>query len=237
MRLKDARAITAPGVNGRETMSRKPMFTALAAAVLAASPAFAATITPVAVTASNTFPFWGEYNAENLIDGSGIVDGLHDDAYTNMWMTDQAVQAASLTFDLGAAYDLAAVDIWNYNYGDPGFASLLDRGAKDFSVWLSADGVSYDQVFAGTLAQGTGELLAAQRFNLDGGARYVRLDLLNNYATDPYIPYTATGLSEVRFDGTLAAVPEPASWAMMIAGFGLTGAAMRRRTTRIAQAI
>ncbi|AGH49271.1 MULTISPECIES: PEPxxWA-CTERM sorting domain-containing protein [Sphingomonadales] len=26
-----------------------------------------------------------------------------------------------------------------------------------------------------------------------------------------------------------AAVPEPASWAMMIAGFGLTGAAMRRR--------
>jgi PEP-CTERM motif len=25
-------------------------------------------------------------------------------------------------------------------------------------------------------------------------------------------------------------VPEPASWALMIAGFGLTGAAMRRRT-------
>jgi hypothetical protein len=24
-------------------------------------------------------------------------------------------------------------------------------------------------------------------------------------------------------------VPEPASWAMLIAGFGLTGAAMRRR--------
>jgi hypothetical protein len=29
--------------------------------------------------------------------------------------------------------------------------------------------------------------------------------------------------------GTAAAVPEPASWAMLIAGFGLTGAAMRRR--------
>jgi len=28
-----------------------------------------------------------------------------------------------------------------------------------------------------------------------------------------------------------AAVPEPAAWAMMIAGFGLVGAAMRRRTT------
>lgn len=30
--------------------------------------------------------------------------------------------------------------------------------------------------------------------------------------------------------GLGAAVPEPASWAMMIAGFGLVGAAMRRRT-------
>ncbi len=29
--------------------------------------------------------------------------------------------------------------------------------------------------------------------------------------------------------GTTGAVPERASWAMMIAGFGLTGAAMRRR--------
>jgi hypothetical protein len=29
-------------------------------------------------------------------------------------------------------------------------------------------------------------------------------------------------------------VPEPASWAMLIAGFGLTGAAMRRRRTAIA---
>ena len=31
---------------------------------------------------------------------------------------------------------------------------------------------------------------------------------------------------------SLAAVPEPASWALMIAGFGLTGAAMRRRRLR-----
>ena len=29
--------------------------------------------------------------------------------------------------------------------------------------------------------------------------------------------------------GSVAAVPEPATWAMMIAGFGLAGAAMRRR--------
>ncbi|MEY2883316.1 MAG: hypothetical protein RL490_1040 [Pseudomonadota bacterium] len=32
-------------------------------------------------------------------------------------------------------------------------------------------------------------------------------------------------------DAAAGAVPEPASWAMLIAGFGLTGAAMRRRRT------
>jgi hypothetical protein len=34
--------------------------------------------------------------------------------------------------------------------------------------------------------------------------------------------------------GTPGVVPEPATWAMMIAGFGLTGAAMRRRKSRVA---
>jgi hypothetical protein len=29
-------------------------------------------------------------------------------------------------------------------------------------------------------------------------------------------------------------VPEPAAWALMIAGFGLVGAALRRRTAAIA---
>ncbi len=37
-------------------------------------------------------------------------------------------------------------------------------------------------------------------------------------------------VSEVSFDGTwIATVPEPASWAMLIAGFGLVGGSLRRR--------
>jgi hypothetical protein len=34
-------------------------------------------------------------------------------------------------------------------------------------------------------------------------------------------------------DAVAAGVPEPASWAMMIAGFGLVGGALRRRATRV----
>jgi hypothetical protein len=36
-------------------------------------------------------------------------------------------------------------------------------------------------------------------------------------------------IADVRVLGTVAAVPEPASWLMMISGFGLIGAGMRRR--------
>lgn len=43
-------------------------------------------------------------------------------------------------------------------------------------------------------------------------------------------------IDDFRIGSSSGAVPEPASWAMLIAGFGLTGAAMRRRrvTTAIA---
>ena len=50
------------------------------------------------------------------------------------------------------------------------------------------------------------------------------------YALDfEWVP--STGIYTI---GTVA-VPEPASWAMLIAGFGLTGAAMRRRRTAALQ--
>jgi len=49
-----------------------------------------------------------------------------------------------------------------------------------------------------------------------------------NYDTNLYVQFTST-VSE----SNLSAVPEPASWALMVGGFGLIGGAMRRRTTRV----
>jgi hypothetical protein len=40
----------------------------------------------------------------------------------------------------------------------------------------------------------------------------------------------------VHWDNLTAGVPEPATWAMMIAGFGLTGATLRRRQRKLATA-
>jgi len=45
-------------------------------------------------------------------------------------------------------------------------------------------------------------------------------------------PVLITGASNGTFSAAVSgAVPEPATWAMMIAGFGMTGAALRRRQT------
>jgi PEP-CTERM motif len=85
-----------------------------------------------------------------------------------------------------------------------------------------------------------------------GGTVSVDSGPLTNLFANFLLPGTFTGLSALRFMPTVNAsgnandfefvidniavqaagpsVPEPASWALMIAGFGLTGAAMRRKT-------
>jgi len=201
----------------------------------AASAAQADVITPVSVVASDTFDLFGQYKAENLINGSGLdSNGLHNRDFAAMWMTNLGVAQAQLTFDLGAEYQLGSADIWQYNFADPypvnssHIINTVDRGVKDFAILISTDGVDYTEVFNGTMLRANGDPVAAQTFSFSGAARYVKFDIFNNYAEGTiYDPY-ATGLSEVRFN-SLAAVPEPASWAMMIGGFALAGYAMRRR--------
>lgn len=210
----------------------------IAAAATLALPAYAAIITPVSVTASSTQTHGGYYFAENLINGSGLSDdGLHDRNFRNMWMTQLGVATAELVFNLGSVYQLASTDIWQFNYADPYPANpytinTVDRGVKDFRILTSLDGIDFTEVFNGTLARANGDPVAAQTIALNGSAQFVKFDILSNYAEGTiYDPY-ASGLSEVRFNA--AAVPEPATWAMMIGGLGLVGASMRRRARRVA---
>jgi hypothetical protein len=82
---------------------------------------------------------------------------------------------------------------------------------------------SYPAGAPGSLDQNFGPVAAA---NGSGFMQWYAYD----YTKDAYVEF-----AHASFDSgavySVGAVPEPASWAMMIAGFGLVGTALRRRRT------
>jgi hypothetical protein len=115
-----------------------------------------------------------------------------------------------VTFDLGAACDVSAIDVWNYNE-----AGLPGRGVKKLRVLGSATADDWDTQVQdlGTydLAPAPGGAIGsktafAQRLVVDGKKiRYVRFVILANHNGTVYPTEDGTrdaafvGLSEVRF--------------------------------------
>lgn len=104
-------------------------------------------------------------------------------------------------------------------------------GSAPVTVMANAGGAATvvtdpNVVGAGTVTNGTQWTLATYDFTATDSR--TTLSLYNGTTNTDFI-----GLDNVSVSGPSAippgAVPEPASWAMMIAGFGLTGAALRRR--------
>ena len=136
--------------------------------------------------------------------------------------------APTFVFDLGSINTLSNVVLWN------GFATLGNQ-AKGFSLSFSNDGTNFAGSYSNILAASNVESVEnAQTFALnDISAQYVALTLTSNYANDSVMPGgDRVDLGKVRFDvaDQVAAVPEPETWALMLAGFGAVGLAVRRRT-------
>lgn len=110
-------------------------------------------------------------------------------------------------FGAGMSYslDLGRVD------GDPPVISAFDASGALIS--------RYDlEALAPINSGGANDFLLFR--GIDGGGRLIK-------------SFTMSG-SFIVLSGTVNAIPEPTSWAMLIAGFGLTGAVMRRRRIAIA---
>jgi hypothetical protein len=176
--------------------------------VLAASPASAQVVTPVAVTVSSTF---STYDEANLIDDSGLVAGLHDEDFGNMWMSNTNDVTPTLTFDLGAVYAITAAQIWQYN------ATSIDlsRGVNGLNILASQDDVTYTPVTSASLTISPGGPIPAQIVSFAATARYVRFVVTSNHGSLSY-----TGLSEAKFETAAApaadAIPTLSGWAMVL---------------------
>ena len=205
--------------------------------LLVAATAQAAYITGVTATASNTE---GGFGAFNVVNGSGFNEtaGTHTNAYNGgpqvgniyaNWRTGGMVDEAGIAtvwikFDLGAAYDLTSMQIWNMNRGvNP---DLTEHGIAQMDVEVSLNGTDWTEVLtdqtlteAPGLSTYTGETVALSATNI----RYVRFQVDSAFGRGGLTGSVGfqAGLSEVRF------VPEPAT--MSLLGIGGLLALVRRR--------
>ena len=112
----------------------------------------------------------------------------------------------TVTFNLGGAFDLEGMHIWNGNQALN--AAHIQRGVKDFQLLISTDGggnFTLLGTYSLTVSPLPAQAISAQNFDLRGrnGVTHVRIRVLSNHhpSNDDY-----SSLSEVMF--TAASAPE-----------------------------
>ncbi len=197
----------------------------------------AAVLTPSSISATSTF---FTYDVQSLVDGSGLTNQLHDNTFSNMWLSDNLFpdfdpSTISLTVNFALPTTVASFSIWNYNYDEFGLnPEPLNRGVQTFALsWLS--GSNFIPIAEYTLGRGTGQPLAASTFSFNTAITTTafRLDILSNYGDRDYV-----GLSELQFLSAAptstppspAPVPEPHT-CMLLTG-GLAILLFRKRAVR-----
>lgn len=218
------------------SICKRLLFAACAMTALAAQPATAQQIVGAAsATINSGGP--GDGLITQTLDQSGLyipyVAGVTNfDSYIatnpqhslvfsgNEWFANAGSTSASVTYDLGAILGIDAVALWNEDFS----------GIGTLNLFSSTDGI----LFAALLGVNPADTLnnadyGPQVFNFGAlNTRFVRFDMSNC----PQQPsgYESCAIGEVAFrTAATGAVPEPATWAMMLLGFGGIGFSIRRR--------
>jgi hypothetical protein len=135
-----------------------------------------------------------------------VVGGINAWSMARSLITDEVVQGT--TVQISGAYDLFAFNAGNFfRNGTTTIDIVTNLGSYQFTPSTTRYALNGSLTFLGYQV-GPGEYFTSVRFSGNDATG----------GTDFQIGTSGAG-----------AVPEPASWALMIMGFGLTGAAMRRR--------
>ncbi len=146
-------------------------------------------------------------------------------------LTDVNAASYAFSFSPGAYVDLSFTDNVAVNGAGKDIV-LFELGVPDgWNVTIGGITNSYTSAGTGFTAGGFGLNAAAfdlSDFGIAAGSSISSLRL--SFFTAGGGTIASTSLIGALNSGPAGGVPEASTWAMLIAGFGLTGAAMRRRT-------
>lgn len=175
--------------------------------LVAATPALATNL--IGQSATATFDSFAATSTTQFVSpavvGGGVeFSGGFDDVFSQVWV---------LNLDLGANTVTLSIDeLTRSGFGNiSSSASLLNINLSGLTGLLPVTLTGYS-----CTAACDGSVLGLSSTSTDASFGFDHL-----YAGETYV-------------FTFGTVPEPASWALLITGFGLTGAAMRRRRIAVA---
>ena len=218
----------------------------LMAAALTVTISTIASATPLVVgvgSSANAFPFGGSFSSPTT----------YQQVYSHLSFGTAAVGISALSFTLYSGNVTAG----NFTLSLSTTPKAVD--GLDTSTFANNVGSDQKQVFTGTLAgELSGNTLAFTfaPFKYDPTAGNLLLNIATSGIPHNFVGFFKAdngdaggvysrahdfgsgfegyGLQTTFEVGAAPGVPEPASWAMMLAGFGLVGAAVRRRSTIVA---
>ncbi len=223
------------------------MSTAAVAAVALAAMAGPASAAQIAVTSysmpngdgqasGGEFNYWDKFYTgagATSTDGAALSGGLGDltdgVAASDFWYNTENAGGTgpyvgwyaphslnpTITFNFAGAPTITSIQMQIDNSGIGGVFSPA-------AIWVDGVNVAFSGPALGTIG-----MLDINGLNLTGGSHTVQF-----FQDQSAWVFT----SEVSFFGQDGAVPEPAAWTLMLAGFGLAGVALRRRGSRSALA-
>ncbi|TRW17792.1 PEPxxWA-CTERM sorting domain-containing protein [Glacieibacterium frigidum] len=185
--------------------------------------AHAVTVVPVSAVGSSSFPTYNDTFAIDQGPGSATTD----------WASLGQGSASRLNLDLGAVYTLDTAFVTDRVTSGGGNGGYVG-GTTDFTTSFFLQAYT-DATFTTTLGSAvivnqatpgspSGPSSFLNTVSLSGfTARYIQYGVISSNGANP-------GLSNIAFN----AVPEPATWGLLIAGFAVVGIAARRRRTAVA---
>ncbi len=188
-----------------------------AAAAFVATGASALTIIPVSATGSSSFPGYPDSDAIDQGPNAAVTD----------WASHGQGAGSTLRLDLGAVFKLASATVTDRVTSGGGNGGFVGGGfdfTTSYSLTAYTDATYTTAIGAPVVVANTYPNFTTTPSLGDVRAQYVEYDVLASNGANP-------GLSNIDFTGS---VPEPTSWVLLVAGFGLIGVAARRRSARVA---